>query len=323
MASRNPTDPDFSRAFAEVTTRPEPIVLTVEKLVDDFLNSAVMPKGDRSRDDIRKWTRRFQAEFRLDPIAMFEERASRGEVNLWRAKWIHSAKQHDVAGTHAVRVLNWAVSEGRLKEHHCHKQDKLYKADRSEIIWTTKDRENFAKVAPTWVVRILETGCEAGLRPADLVCLDLDEHVNVTRAGRRLKVLTVKRKQVAYIPVSQRLAQIIDQTPQGQQFLLVDGKGGRVSKGRASNEITFRRREAGVSRSADGREKALNDTRGTAATKFLNAGGRLAKIANYMGWSVRYASNVIEHYATVLPSESDEVLRKLSAALEREDALEL
>jgi hypothetical protein len=199
------------------------------------------------------------------------------------AKWIHSPKQHDVAGTHAVRVLNWAVSEGRLKEHHCHKLDKLYKADRSEIIWTAKDRENFAKVAPTWVVRILETGCETGLRPADLVCLDLDKHVKVTRAGRRLKVLTAKRKQVAYIPVTQRLAQIIDQTPQGQQFLLVDGKGRRVSKRRASNEITFWRREAGVSRSADGREKALNDTRGTAATKLLNAGAVWQKLPTIWG----------------------------------------
>ena len=106
----------------------------------------------------------------------------------------------------------------------------------------------------------------------------------------------------------------IDQTPQGQQFLLVAERGEKVSARWASNQITKWRRLADVSLSEDGREKTLNDTRGTAATKLLNAGLTLAEIANYMGWSVRYAANVIEHYATVSPSESDAVLAKLEAA---------
>ncbi len=64
-------------------------------------------------------------------------------------------------------------------------------------------------------------------------------------------------------------------------------------------------------------------TRGTAATRLLNAGLTLAEIANYMGWSVRYAAQVIEYYATVSPSESEAVLAKLEAAVERENALYL
>ncbi|WP_275393852.1 hypothetical protein [Aliiroseovarius sp. Z3] len=50
---------------------------------------------------IRKWLELFREEFGADPVAMFEERASRGEVNNWRKKWLHSPKQHDMAGTHA------------------------------------------------------------------------------------------------------------------------------------------------------------------------------------------------------------------------------
>ena len=87
--------------------------------------------------------------------------------------------------------------------------------------------------------------------------------------------------------------------------------------------ITRWRRIANVSHADDGREKSLNDTRGTAATKLLNAGPSLAQIANFMGWSVRYAANVIEHYAMVSPSESDEILIKLEAAKELENLQEL
>ncbi len=319
----HPTDPKFSQSFSEVTKAHEPIDFMTHQMVDEFLSSASMPKAQRSKEDIRKWALRFQAEFGDDPAVMFEERASRGEVNNWRANWKHSPKQHDAAGTHAVRVLNWAVKEGRLREHFCHRLPRLYEADRSLIIWTPEDRVAFAKAAPKWVSRILEAGCETGLRASDLVKIDLEKHVEVTGRVRRLRVLTAKRKRVAYIPVTERLAELIDQTPQGQQYLLVSERKQPLTARWASNKITEWRRVAEVPRAEDGREKTLNDTRGTAATRLLNAGLTLAEIANYMGWSIRYAANVIEHYATVSPSESELVLAKLNAAKEREDELEL
>lgn len=321
--NKYPNEPEFFQAYSDVSKRPKLLVATTQNLIDDFLSSAAMPPRKRSQEDLTLWLNRFGAEFGSDPVEMFEERASRGELNTWRAKWKHSPKQHDVAGTHAVRILNWAVGEGRIKEHHCHNLPRLYKANRSEIIWTPEDRDAVSKSAPLWVVRILEVGCETGLRPSDLVNLDLEKHVEVTEGIRRLRVKTAKRKQVAYIPVTKRLGEIIDQTPQGQQFLLAGEKKGRVSARWASNQITKWRRIAKIPFAEDGREKTLNDTRGTAATKLLNAGLTLAEISNYMGWSIRYAANVIEHYATVSPSESDAVLVKLREAKEREDALKL
>lgn len=95
------------------------------QMIDDFLCGASMPAGKRSQEGLRKWALRFQREFGDDPALLFEERASRGEVNAWRLKWAHSPKQHDDAGTHAVRILNWAVEEGKIKEHHCHKLKRL------------------------------------------------------------------------------------------------------------------------------------------------------------------------------------------------------
>lgn len=318
-----PTAPAFFHAYSDCTKRPATNVLLTERLVDDFLSSASMPRGERSKEDIRKWALRFSKEFGADPAVMFEERASRGELNKWRANWQHSPKQHDAAGIHAVRVLNWAVQEGRLKEHHCHKLPRLYESNRSEVIWTMADRKAFAEKAPKWVTRILETGCETGLRAADLVNLDLEKHIKTEGSNRRLTVVTVKRKRKAYIPVTDRLAKIIDETPKGQQLLLVSHQGQPLTKRWASNQITKWRRLAEVPAMDDGREKTLNDMRGTAATRLLNAGLSLAEISNYMGWSIRYASTVIEHYAQVSPSESALVLAKLNAAKDRENTDEL
>lgn len=51
-----------------------------------------------------------------------------------------------------------------------------------------------------------------------------------------------------------------------------------------------------MAKSEDGRDKALHDTRGTAATKMLNARLSLAKIANDMGRSVRCAPRGNQYY---------------------------
>ncbi|OOY24840.1 integrase [Thioclava sediminum] len=277
-------------------------------MVDDFLSSTARAKGDRSFADQRRWALRFADHFKDAPAVIFEERGSRGEMNAWRALWKHSPKQHDMAGTHAVRILNWAVDEGRLSEHHCHKLHRLYEVDRSEIVWTPADREAFNAVAPEWVRRILCAACETGLRPADLVKLN-PAHIEHTPRGRRLRVRTNKRKRLAHIPITPALAEVIDTTPPGRLLILTNANGNALTPHRASEGVRQWRDKAKLSD-----ELRLYDARGTAATRLLNAGLSLAEIANHMGWSVRYAANVIEHYARVSPDETDAVLVKLAHA---------
>jgi integrase len=306
--AREPRDPDFARAFADVSTPRKPGILMTPALVDEFLSSAAMPKADRSKADLKKWVLRFAEHFKDAPAVIFEERGSRGEVNAWRAQWQHSPKQHDAAGTHAVRVLNWAVEEGKLSEHHCHKLRKLYDVDRSEIVWTPADREAIDRLAPDWIKRILAAACETGLRPGDLIKLTLGQVEN-TPEGRRLRVRTNKRGRLAHIPVTPELAAVIDATPKDRLLILTNATGNPLTEHRASEGLRQWRDKAGLS--ADLR---LQDTRGTAATRLLHAGLSLSEIANHMAWSLRHAANVIEHYARVSPDETDSVLVKLSLA---------
>lgn len=287
---------------------PKPTTLVTPVMVDLFLSSAARAKSQRSFADQRKWLLRFAAHFHDAPAIIFEERGSRGEVNKWRAEWKHSPKQHDMAGTHAVRVLNWAVEEGHLSEHHCHKLPRLYQVDRSEVVWTRSDREAINARAPEWVRRILCVACETGLRPGDLIKLTVSA-VEQTPHGRRLRVRTSKRGRMAHIPITHALAEVIDNTPRDQVLILTNASGGPLTEHRASEGLRQWRDKAGLRK-----DLRLQDCRGTAATRLLNAGLSLAEIANHMGWSIRHAANVIEHYAQVSPDETDSVLHKLRRA---------
>lgn len=305
---REPSDPDFHVAFAHAMQKPKPNSLVTPDLVDLFLSSAARAKSPRSFDDQRKWLLRFAKHFHDAPAIIFEERGSRGEVNKWRAQWQHSPKQHDMAGTHVARVLNWAVEEGHLTEHHCHKLPRLYSVDRSEVVWTAADRAAIDAMAPEWVRRVLCVACETGLRPGDLINLTRTA-VEQTPYGRRLRVRTSKRGRVAHIPITPALSEVIDDTPKDRLLILTNASGGQLTEHRASEGLRQWRDKAGLSR-----DLRLQDCRGTAATRLLHAGLTLSEIANHMGWSLRHAANVIEHYAQVSPAETDMVVAKLAKA---------
>lgn len=102
---------------------------------------------------------------------------------------------------------------------------------------------------------------------------------------------------------------MIDATPPDRLLILTNAHGQALTPHRASEGVRQWRDKAKLSD-----DLRLYDARGTAATRLLNAGLSLAEIANHMGWSVRYAANVIEHYARVSPAETDAVLVKLARA---------
>lgn len=312
--NRRPTDPQFFVALAAAFERPKPDAYMTLQMVDDFLSSAEMPKGERTRQDYRLWALRFAEAFKDDPARMFEEPEARGEVNDWRAQWKHSPRQYDYAGTVVTRILNWAWKDaGKLRMHHCGDFRKVYEVDRSEIVWRPSDREAVCAIAPEWIRRILTAACETGLRPGDLVKL-VRTQIENTPKGRRIRVRTKKRGVTATIPVTVAMAEVIDATPADRMLILVNA-GGDPLTGRHANEMLRRYRDkAGLTEEALGYSLRLQDCRGTAATQLLNADLSLREIAQHMGWSLRYAASVIEHYARVSPDETDAILVKLALA---------
>lgn len=309
-----PNAPAFFAAFTSAIQRPKPVGYSTPQMVDDFLSSAEMPSGERTRKDYRLWALRFADAFKEEPAAMFEEPESRAEVQDWRKAWAHSPRQYDYAGTVVTRLLNWAWKDAaKIRQHHCASLSKVYEADRAEIIWTPEHREKLAAVAPEWVRRILIVACETGLRPGDLVRLSRSR-VETTPSGQRIRVRTNKRKRLAYIPVTPEMGAVLDDTPKDRLLILVNAGGQPLTEHRASEGLRQWRDKSGLTPEALGYDLRLQDTRGTAATRLLRAGLSLAEIASHMGWSLRHAAAVIEHYAQVAPTESDAILVKLAAA---------
>lgn len=105
------------------------------------------------------------------------------------------------------------------------------------------------------------------------------------------------------------MAAILDATPKDRLLILTNANGQPLTEHRASEGVRQWRDKAKLSDTL-----RLQDARGTAATRLLNAGLSLAQIASFMGWGLRHVQNVIEHYARLAPGESDRILEALIAA---------
>jgi len=312
----NPRSPEFFAAYSRKMQDAQPkqeVASTADVVAEFYASARFKKKKDRTKADYRRWLNRFVEEFGEDPIKMWEIKESRREIEKWRKGWEHSPKQYDYAGTVVMMFLNWAETEIYIAGHFWKKFEKLYESDRSEIVWAADQVSKVEDIAPEWVRRIMIAATETGLRPGDLIKLNRG-HIENTPQGRRIRIKTNKRGVQAFIPVTERMGRLIDETPADRMLILVNASGDRLTTHRASEGLRQWRDKAGLDTDTVGYDLRLNDCRGTAATRLLREGLSLGQIAACMGWSLRTASAMIERYARVSPEETDEVLHILKGA---------
>lgn len=296
--------PEYVAAFQAASSRQTEKNLAM--LIRRYSESGDFRKlKPRTQADYQIWLARLESELGDAPVEALNDHRIRAEVMKWRDKW--SGRQSDYAWTVARRVFGWAYDGGMISQHHLRQGGVRYKSDRAGIVWTPADVGRFMAEAPPAARRAMTAALETGLRPGDLIRLSR-AHIEPTPQGRRIRIRTNKRGRLAVIPITPDMARIIDETPAGRMLILTTQNNRAFTEQRISQYLNYWARKAGVNL-----ELRLQDARGTAATKLLLAGADLGELAATFGWSLRYASQVIENYAQAAPEVSDAVLIKLTA----------
>lgn len=245
------------------------------------------------------------AKFGAGPRAVFDDPRIRGIALKWRD--LIGGKVGDDRIRHLQRLVGWAVDRTFLRHNHLMKIRSLYTANRADMFWTEDDIAAFSKGTPPHLARTLIAATETGLRPGDLATLG-PAHVHPTRRGQRIVIWTAKRKRMASIPVTPRMAQRIAETPKGQTVFLANKAGQPYQHENYLEDAVSQWRDK-LNIRADLR---LYDARGTAATRLLLADATLKDIATAKGWSFKRAAKVIERYAALTPEMSDGIAGKLA-----------
>lgn len=280
-----------------------------------FLDSADFTTlAPRTQADMRKSmyhpTSGIDAKFGGAPMAAMNDPRIRTEALKWRDGI--GGKVGDDRIRHLQRIVRFALDRRMIQQNQLRDIRSVYRSNRAEIFWLPDEIEAFHKGAPAHVSRILAIALETGLRPGDLALLSR-EHIHRTPHGRRIVIWTQKRKRLASIPVTDRMAALIDATPADQARLIVNKRGSPYQHENYLGDAVSQWRDTLKLR----RELRLYDARGTAATRLLEAGAELKEIATHMGWSLKHASEVIERYVALSPAMSDSLAEKLRKAEKR------
>lgn len=264
--------------------------------------------AERSQKDIKRSIQDIDAKFGDAPLKFFNNHKIRKIAYAWRDTF-NSPRVADMRLSHLAALNNWALDRGYLVQHHLQKIKKIYRVDRSQIIWSENEIEEFCSIAPQHVANILLVATETGLRPGDLIKLNRS-HLKKTNYGLRIEMVTNKRGRTVSIPVTTKLKEVILSLPPSQFQFLVGKKGLPHSDPNRLGQLIRQWRAKTLVR----QELRLQDARGTAATKLFQAGLPLHNIALFMGWSPQHAAKMIETYCQMNPDSNEDVILMLESS---------
>lgn len=233
-------------------------------------------------------------EFGEDQIEIFESVQMRKDVIEWHQSFSDKPKKADKCLGLLVVVLNYCVSQGHIKDHIVKNIKKLYKQNRSDVIWFESDIKLYHKYATSNNVRwILDLACTTGLRLEDLKSVSWS---NVYSSWLEIGTSKSNRSKNAIIPRTQRLNTLLseinahrERIKSNHQTILTNTKGLSWTKQGLSSSFRKTCAKAGI-------KKRLHDCRGTFATLLHQSGYSNSEIADTLGWSQRKAESLINTY---------------------------
>lgn len=235
----------------------------------------------------RRWLNIIERDFGDLRVAAFEAHESKARIATWRSQWETTPRTADYAIQVLSRLLSFAIQKGKIQRHHCAGLDRLYKGDRSAIIWDESEIASLRAVAPMEIMWVADLACMTGLRRGDLLNLKWSDI-----ADEKIRVLTSKSrfKTLVAIPLYPGLKALLAAIPRRGEYVLTNSRGKPWTDGGFAASWNKAKKKCTVF------TKHFHDMRGTAATRFLNAGVSIADVAQLMGWSERNVRGIAARY---------------------------
>lgn len=267
---------------------------TFAGLIRLFENSGYFADlSEVTRKDYRWKLAQVEKRWGTCPVGVFSDPESAEEfardVLAWHNELGRGSKRSADAlvGT-VTRLLSFAKKQRVIRLNPLPSFDRLYKADRSEMVWSDGLIARFMEVARPEMVTAMMIVRNIGLRQMDVRKLAWSAYDGETISLRPSK--SRKHGTVINVPVSAELKSYLDRLARKGPLVLTTKTGRAYAKRRFNDHWREDADSAGAG--------ALNfhDLRGTAATRLAEAGCPTSEIASILGWTEVSAQRVISRY---------------------------
>lgn len=284
-----PGSPEFVASYNEaVRTRATPDTGTLFSLIAAYRSSTeYQGLSERTKLDYGKQMKLIEAEFGDFPLSAIALPATRGIFKDWRdRRALRSKRQADYGWVVLARILSVAKDRGRIPVNPCERGGRIYKADRSDKVWSAADEAAFLSLAPAHLHLAIKLALWTGQRQGDLLRLPWSSY-----DGREIRLRQGKTKRRVRIPVGAPLKLALDGAKKRGPLILMTTRGTAWTSGGFQSSWRKAVAMAGIE------GLTFHDLRGSAVTRLAICESTEAEIAAITGLSLRDVSAILDaHY---------------------------
>jgi integrase len=300
-----PGSPEFVSSYNEaVAQKVAPPHGTLLSLLQKYqASSDFTDLAQSTRRSYIALIKRIEKKFCDFPLSALADRRTRGIFKDWRDEIAVASgrRQADFAWTVLALVLSWGLDRRLIVANPCERGGRLYRAARSEKIWTPEDEASFLRRAPAHLHLPLELALWTGQRQGDLLRLPWSSY-----DGSHIRLRQSKTGRKIVIRVGAPLKAMLDVTPKTSTIILVN------SGGKPWTSDGFRASWRKACAAAGVRGITFHDLRGTAVTRLALVGATEAEIATVTGLSLKSVREVLDaHYLDRDPALGESAISKL------------
>lgn len=306
-----PGSPAFHASFAAAEgNRAVSLDQTLGSLIDRFQESAdwkhLAPSSQR---EYRRIFIIIAGEYGTAPLLALEDRAFRADVLAWRDRHaVRAPREADYRVTALARVLAWAVDRGILQVNVMRDFRRVYRSDRSDMVWLPAQIEKFIAVAPTELQQAMMLALHTGQRQGDLIRLPWSAY-----DGKAITMRQGKTGRRVIVPCTKPLKAMLDAMPRVATVILTTGSGIAWRGKNFQHQWAAAMRRAGI----DGLH--FHDLRGTAVTMLSEAGCTIPEIAAITGHALHSVGQILDRYLSRTRELSENAICKLDCKLTAEN----
>jgi integrase len=257
----------------------------------------------RTQRDLKKHLSLIRDKFGTMAVAGMGSDFFRKEVMDWRGSYAATPRTADHLVSTIAQLMAWGKEAGRCKAEFGTWR-RLYRVDRSAIVWEMHEVEAVCAKAAPELQRTILLAAYTGLRQGDLLRLtwaDVGKDA-ITR-------VTAKRKRTVHVPRLPEVDAILDACPRVGPVVLTDRAGKPWNVNTLNKHFDQARKAAGIT------GKRWHDLRGTYATFLVRAGVPETDLAEIMGWSKEAAAQTKTSYVggAAVAQATVERLRRFTA----------
>ncbi|OJU53007.1 MAG: hypothetical protein BGO02_06635 [Brevundimonas sp. 67-6] len=239
----------------------------------------------KTRQNWSPWLDRIQEHFGKTSISAFDRPLIRVAIRKWRDQYKATPRAADVGLETLSRLLSFGMAEGRLMTNAVVGMPRLYKSDRSMIIWTSEDMTALEAVSSPQMIAAFKLAALTGLRTSDLLRLSWS---HIGPLAIEMSTGKSRHRKTTLIPLYGELREHLATIPKRSTTVLTNQDGHSWRTGFASSFQKAKTR-AGI-------DKHFHDFRGTAATRMYMGGLDEREIAEIFTWSEEHVADMMRRY---------------------------